>query len=132
MKTIEKILTQIELCITQNKYEPVETDKIELKDLSGGVSAELYKSTCAFLNAEGGMIIIGIHEDASNKKYVLKGYNPEIENALKELSKKFTREDNSPVDLSNSFPTYEIKEFMDSRVCIVYIEKLDEEQKYVF
>ena len=132
MKTIEKILAQIESCITQNRYESIETDKIELKDLSGGVSAELYKSACAFLNAEGGMIIIGIHEEVSNKGYVLKGYNPEIENALKELPKKFTREDNSPVDLSNSFPTYEIKEFMDSRVCIVYIEKLDEEQKYVF
>ncbi len=132
MKTIEKILAQIELCITQNIYEPVETDKIELKDLSGGISAELYRSTCAFLNAEGGMIIIGIHEDVSNKKYILKGYNPEIENALKELPKKFTREDNSPVDLSNSFPTSEIKEFMGSRVCIVYVEKLDEEQKYVF
>ena len=132
MKTIEKILAQIELCITQNIYEPVETDKIELKDLSGGVSAELYKSTCAFLNAEGGMIIIGIHEDVSNKKYILKGYNPEIENALKELPKKFTREDNSAVDLSASFPMYEIKEFMNSRVCIVYIEKSDEEQKYVF
>ncbi|MBI5714134.1 MAG: putative DNA binding domain-containing protein [Chloroflexi bacterium] len=132
MKAIEKILAQIESCITQNRYESIETDKIELKDLSGGVSAELYKSACAFLNAEGGMIIIGIHEEVSNKGYVLKGYNPEIENALKELPKKFTREDNSPVDLSNSFPTFEIKEFMDSRVCIVYIEKLDEEQKYVF
>lgn len=132
MKTADKILAQIEACITQNKYEKIETDKIELKDLSGGVSAELYKSACAFLNAEGGMVIIGIHEDEKQKKYGFKGYNPEIEASLKQLPKQFTDEQRHTLDLPLLFPNYEVKDFLDGRICIVYIEKLDEERKYVF
>lgn len=132
MKTAEKILAKIEACITHNTYEKIETDKTELKDLSGGISVELYKSACAFLNAEGGIIIIGIHENEEQKKYIFKGYNPEIENALKELPKQFTDQQRQPLDLSLSFPNYEIKDFLDGKVCVVYVEKLDEERKYVF
>lgn len=132
MKPLDRILAQIEECIALDKYEKIETDKAELKDLSGGVSAELYKSACAFLNAEGGMIIIGIHEDEQRRKYVFKGYNPEIENALKELPRQFTDQHNQARDLSPYFPLYEIRDFMAGKVCIVYVEKLDEEMKYVF
>lgn len=132
MKTADKILSQIEDCIRQNTYEKIETDKTELKDLSGGISSELYKSACAFLNAEGGIIIIGIHEDDKQKQYIFKGYNPDIENALKELPKQFTDQQRQSLDLSLSFPNYEVRDFLDGRVCIVYIEKLDEEKKYVF
>lgn len=132
MRAIDKILAQIEACITENRYEVIETDKVELKDFSGGVSAELYRSACAFLNAEGGIIIIGVHESEKGKRYSFKGYNPQIENALKELPKKFTNQQNQPVDLSLSFPAYEIRDFMGGKICVVYVEKLDEEQKYVF
>jgi len=132
MRAIDKILVQIEACITQGKYAVIETDKVELKDFSGGVSAELYRSACAFLNAEGGMIIIGVHESEKERRYSFKGYNPQIENALKELPKQFRNQQNQPLDLSLSFPAYEIRDFMGGKICVVYVEKLDEEQKYVF
>jgi predicted HTH transcriptional regulator len=134
MKTIDTILAQIEECIVEGKYDKtIETDKTEIKDLSGGVSAELYKSACVFLNAEGGMIIIGIQEDEKHQRYVFKGYNPEIENALKELPKQFSDQRNGqPIDLSSYFPLYEIRDFLNGKVCVVYVEKLDEERKYVF
>jgi ATP-dependent DNA helicase RecG len=132
MNTADKILAQIEACITQNKYEKIETDKIELKDLSGGVSSELYRSACAFLNAEGGIIIVGIHEDEKKKTYVFKGYNPEIENALKEMPSKFTDQQRQRLDLSVYFPNPEIKDFLSGKVCVVYVEKADEENKYIF
>jgi len=132
MRAIEKILTQIEACIKQNKYEVIETDKVELKDFSGGVSAELYRSACAFLNAEGGMIIIGVYESPKDRRYAFKGYNPQIENALKELPKQFRNQQNQSVDLALSFPSFEMIDFMDGKICVVYVEKLDDEQKYVF
>jgi predicted HTH transcriptional regulator len=132
MRAIDKILAQIEACITQNKYEVIETDKVELNDFSGGVSAELYRSACAFLNAEGGMIIVGVHESEKDKRYSFKGYNPQIENALKELPKQFRNQQNQPIDLTLFFPAYEIRDFMRGKICVIYIEKLDEEQKYVF
>lgn len=130
MRAIDKILAQLEACITQNKYEVIETDKVELKDFSGGVSAELYRSACAFLNAEGGMIIIGVHE--KDRHYSFKGYNSQIENALKELPKQFRNQQDQLVDLALAFPAYEIRDFMGGKICVVYVEKLDEEQKYVF
>ncbi len=132
MRAIDKILSQIEACITQNTYEVIETDKVELKDFSGGVSDELYRSACAFLNAEGGIIIIGVHEAAKERRYSFKGYNPQIENALKELPKKFQTQQGYALDLTLSFPSYEIRDFMGGKICVVYVEKLDEEQKYVF
>ncbi len=132
MRAIDKILAQIEACIKQNKYEAIETDKVELKDFSGGVSDELYRSACAFLNAEGGMIIIGVHQSEKDKRYSFKGYNPQIENALKELPKQFRNQQKQPVDLSLSFPAYEIRDFMEGKICVVYVEKLDEEKKHVF
>lgn len=132
MRTIDKILAQLEACITQNKYEVIETDKVELKDFSGGDSVELYKSACAFLNAEGGMIIIGVYESQKDRRYLFKGYNSQIENALKELPKHFTNQKNQPVDLLLSFPSFEIRDFMGGKIGVVYVEKLDEEQKYVF
>lgn len=132
MRAIDKILARVEACITENRYEVIETDKVELKDFSGGVSAELYKSACAFLNAEGGMIIIGVHESEKDKRYSFKGYNPQIENHLKELPKKFTNQQDQTVDLTFSFPPPEIIDFMGGKICVVYVEKLDEERKYVF
>ncbi len=132
MRAIDKILAQIEACITHSKYEVIETDKVELKDFSGGVSDELYRSACAFLNAEGGIIIIGVQEAAQERRYSVKGYNPQIENALKELPKKFQTQQGYALDLALSFPSYEIRDFMGGKICVVYVEKLDEEQKYVF
>ena len=78
------------------------------------------------------MIIIGVHESQEEKRYSFKGYNPQIENALKELPKQFRNQQNQPVDLSLSFPNYEIRDFMGGKICVMYVEKLDEEQKYVF
>ncbi len=130
MHTIDKILAQLEICIKQDKYETIETDKVELKDFSGGVSAELYKSVGAFLNTGGGLIIIGIRE--KDKRYAFTGYNSQIEDALRELPKQFRNQQNQPLDLTLSFPTPELKDFMGGKVGVVYVEKLAEEQKYVF
>ncbi len=132
MKTAEKILSKIEDCITQNTFEKIETDKVEIKDLSGGMSTEFYRSVCAFLNAEGGMIIIGIHENEQQKKYVLKGYNPEIENHLRDMPKQFTNQQKHDLGLSHDYFHYEVVDFLGGKVCVVYVEKLDEAMKYGF
>ena len=68
MNPIDKVLIKLNNCLEKNNYDSIETDKIELKDLSTGSDwKELYKSVCAFLNKRGGTIIIGINEN-SNKQ----------------------------------------------------------------
>ena len=134
MKVTESILKQLEECLTTGTYKPLETDKIELKDLSSGDDwKELYKSSCAFLNTQGGIIIIGIKESSAKASYQFHGFMANNENKLKDLPRQFTNDSGQPLDLSEFIrpDLFEIRDFMNGRVCIVYIEKLPEDKKYI-
>ena len=136
MKEADKILNQIEDCIGKSIYKPVETEKIELKptppNLKG--ASTLLQSACAFLNSNGGILIVGIKDNnnVTPKNYELKGYNEEFEPILKEIGKQFTDKNYEKVDVSDCIVGHEIKDFMDKRVCIIYIDKLPEDLKFVF
>jgi ATP-dependent DNA helicase RecG len=131
---IAKFIAQVEDCITNGQYKAIETDKVELKDLSGGDDwKELYKTTCAFLNSKGGIIIIGINENRLERKYTLTGYSDGNEDKLKSLPKQFTDDSGKVCDLSEYIrpDSFEIIEFMGKRLCAVFVEKLPEDQKFV-
>jgi ATP-dependent DNA helicase RecG len=134
MKIVDKILSQLQECIEKETFKELETEKIELKDLSGGEDwKELYKSVCAFLNTQGGIIIIGIKETPIKDAYRLTGFDSNNENKLKELPKQFTTDDGASVDLRDYIRTdlFEIIDFMDKRVCVLYIEKLPDDKKFI-
>jgi predicted HTH transcriptional regulator len=133
MSLIDKTLEVIENCIKNNTYREVETERIELKDLSNaGKWTELYSSACAFLNTNGGNIIVGINESIKNKRYTHTNFNYDDENKLKELGKKFTDKLGNKKDLLHYFPEYEIRDFMGGKVAVIYIEKLPEDQKFIY
>ncbi|SHG29570.1 Predicted transcriptional regulator, contains HTH domain [Flavobacterium micromati] len=133
MPLIDKTLEIIEHCLKNNSYKEVETERIELKDLSNnGKWTELYSTVCAFLNTNGGNIIIGINENVRDKKYKFTGFNYHDENKLKELSEKFTDKLGNSKHLLNYFPNYEIRDFLDGKVAIIYVEKLPEDEKFVY
>ena len=111
----------------------LKTERIELKDLSTGDKwKELYISTCAFLNTDGGIIIVGINENEKSNKYKLIGFNDKNESKIKELTTKFTDENGNKLDLKNYFPAFEIHDLLDKRVCVIYIDNLPEDEKFVF
>ena len=92
MKTIDNIISKLETSIKSGSYIPIETERIELKDLSGGEDwKELYKTVCAFLNSQGGIIIIGIYENSIKTAYKLSGFNLNNEEKLKEIKKILIR-----------------------------------------
>lgn len=135
MAEIDRILSKLEKCIQNNEYLPVETEKLEIKDLSSGPDwKELYRTVCAFLNTEGGIVIIGINENEKGTEYRFKGFDPKNESKLKELTKQFTDHQNRMMDLSDVIRpnSWEIKEFLTGQIAIVYIEKLPEDQKFAF
>ena len=133
MSLIDRTLEIIEDCIINNSYKEVETERIELKDLSnGGKWTELYCSACAFLNTNGGNIIIGINENTKTKKYKHTNFNYDDENKLKELHIQFTDKLGIKKDLPHYFPDYEIRDFMGGKIAIIYIEKLPEDEKFVY
>lgn len=134
MKPVDKILQKLQYSLETGAFEDIETDKIELKDLSGGADwKELYKSTCAFLNSQGGIIIIGIKEDLKLKKYQFHGFSTNNEPKLKELPLQFTDDKNVVLDLTEYIrpDLFEIRDFDNGRVCIVYVEKLPEDKKFI-
>ncbi|MEO5674865.1 MAG: RNA-binding domain-containing protein [Chitinophagales bacterium] len=134
MKITDSILKHLEDCLITGTFKPLETDKIELKDLSGGDEwKELYKSVCAFLNTQGGIVIIGVKENSTKTAYQFQGFNENNENKLKELPKQFTTDSGQLIELSEFIrpDLFELRDFLNGRVCIVYVEKLSEDKKYV-
>ncbi len=136
MKEVEKILNRLEDCIQNSYYEPVETEIVELKPTPPNLNGakEMLKSVCAFLNTNGGILILGIKDNnnVSPKNYELKGYKEDFENVLKLIGKQFTDKNGRDLDVSEFILNYSVKEFLTDRVCVVYVDKLPEEQKYVF
>ncbi|MEX0811458.1 MAG: RNA-binding domain-containing protein [Chitinophagales bacterium] len=134
MKVVDKILSNLEFSIESGSYSSIETDKIELKDLSSGSDwKELYKSVCAFLNTQGGIVIIGVNENTKKKEYKFTGFNINNEDKLKELPKQYTTDSKQSIDLSEFIrpDLFEIRDFLNGKVCVLYIEKLPEDKKYV-
>ncbi len=139
MNFIDKTLRTLEECISTQTYVEVETEVFELKDLSTGSDwTELYKTVCAFLNTNGGIILIGIKDkgnerDKSKKHYLFKGFNYDNEAKLKEISTKFFTDKNGRlIDLTSYFPTPEIKPFHSGHIALIYVEKLPEDEKFVY
>jgi ATP-dependent DNA helicase RecG len=137
MREIEKILNKIEDCIKNNTYQPVETEIVELKPTPPSLkeSKSLLQSVCAFMNTNGGILIVGIKENNNIpiKNYELKGYNEDFESIItQDLGMSFTDRYLTKIDLRDYILNYEIRDFMTSRICIIYIDKLPEDLKYVF
>ncbi len=135
MREIDKTIGNIENHIINQTFEDVETDRFELKDLSQGADwKELHKSICAFLNTKGGIIIIGIKEDIKNKQFKFTGFQSGNEAKIKDIQEQFTDEEGRKIDLSEfiRLDLVEIKPFLTGQICILFIQKLPEDLKYVF
>ncbi len=136
MKEVDKILDLVEGCIASKKYLPVEKEKVELKSTPPNLkkSHSLLESVCAFLNTRGGILIVGIRDNnnVTKKNYEVTGYKEEFEDTIKEFGRKFTDRSGKAVDVSEYIAGYEIRDFMYDRVCVIYINSLPDEFKYVF
>jgi len=137
MDIIDKNLGIIAKCISNNEYKEVETERFELKDLSAGWGKDWYKSVCSFLNTKGGIIVIGIKDNNNSKPkhFKFSGYSNSESNEShlkQDLPKKFTDKDGKSLDLSSHIYKFEIRDFFDGKVAIVYIEELPDDEKYVY
>jgi len=133
MKVIDEFLRKLESIIQSGSYEHVENDKIELKDNSHEASdwTEVYKTSNAFLNSEGGMIVIGVKEDTNDKSYSVTGFNFTNEAKTKEIKNVFTDENNVPKSVSELI-NFETKSFFDKTLLIIYVDSLADDAKYAF
>jgi predicted HTH transcriptional regulator len=90
MTALERTLSRIEACLNEGKYEPVETDRFELKPCPANNVEwrEIAKSANAFLNTRGGILIIGVKEEQepAGKKFIFTGYREDAEPKIKDLA----------------------------------------------
>lgn len=133
---IDKVLAEIEDCILTKQYRRIESEIIELKNYGhkGTVNwNSVMETVCAFLNTDGGIVIMGIKEDdkSQNKHYEVKGFNFNNEPSLKEALKTFKDDSNHSKDILR-FIHLEQREFSQHKILIMFVDPLDYDEKYVF
>ncbi len=133
MKFIDALLHEIEGAIISGNLVSVETERVELKDNSHGNSEwnEVFKTVNAFLNRNGGLILIGIREDSKTKKYSVPGFDFSSEEKLKTLKDAFVDDSGRPVDVSPNVQ-YETRNLLGKKVLLLSVEGLADDQKYLF
>jgi len=131
---IEQLLQRLKNCIQNDTYEIFETDRYELKDNSHNSSdwKEIYKTAIAFLNTKGGVIFVGIRQDDHLKKYKFTKFDYNNENKVKDICKQFTDEKGEKKNLEIYFPDYEIREFLDGNILLIYVDVLPDDEKFVY
>lgn len=137
MRTIvDRTLRKIEECIAQDCFEELETEGLEVKSLpvETGQWKEYRKSVNAFLNTRGGIVILGIKEQGQGtaRRYVLSGYRANAEPQLKETAHCFTDKQGRKLNLSEFIPDIQVRDFLDGRVAVVYIDELPADRKFCF
>ena len=136
MKIVDQILPRLADLIQQQRFIELETDGLEIKTVpaDGGEWKELHKSVNAFLNARGGIVILGVKEEGTgpNRHYVFTGWKEHAEPNLKAIPKLFTDRKETLQDLSDCFPPPELHEFLGGRVAVLYVDELAADRKFVF
>jgi predicted HTH transcriptional regulator len=133
MKVIDDVLQQIEFCIQNNDFYTIENEKIELKDNSHNKSewSEVFKTVNAYLNTNGGIIIIGVYEDRKNRRYIFKGFDFNNEDKVKTIKDLYIDDHNSKRDISD-YLKYEIKSFLTGQILVIYVDALPDDEKYLY
>lgn len=133
---IDKFLHKLATLVREGRYEALETDTVEVKPVpsDGGQWNELHKSVNAFLNTRGGIVVLGIKEEGqgAGRRYVFSGYREEAEAKLKELPSLFTDRRGTAQDLRETFPNMQIRDFLDGRVALIFVDELAADRKFVF
>jgi ATP-dependent DNA helicase RecG len=133
---VSQILAKIQRLIAEDRFQDLESDGLEIKPVpaSGGDWREIHKTTNAFLNTRGGIILFGIKEEGTGpaRRYAFRGYREEAEPQLKELYRQFTDIQGRPVTISPPVPRMELRDFMNGRVAVVYVEELAADQRFIF
>lgn len=133
MKIINDILQHIAYSIANDEYVWTDQEKVAIKDNShiAGEWSDLFISVNAFLNTNGGAIIIGIKDDEDNNKFIFNGFDARNESKLRTLVAEFTDVDGSPRDISD-YIRFDVVSFLSGEVVVVYIDPLPDDSKYLY
>jgi predicted HTH transcriptional regulator len=133
---VSQVLAKVQRLIAEDRFEDLESDGLEIKPVpaTGGEWKEIHKTTNAFLNTRGGILLLGIKEEGTGaaRRYRFGGYREDAEPQLKDLYRQFTDLQGRPIEVSPPVPRMELRDFMNGRVAVIYVEELAADQKFVF
>lgn len=133
--SITDLLTRLDKLVRDGGFEELETDSVEIKPVpaAGTEWKEIQKTANAFLNTRGGIILLGVKDEKGPpRRFTFAGYRPDAEPQLKELGKKFTTKDGTPLDVSDHVARIELHPFQGGSVAVVYVDELRADRKFVF
>lgn len=134
---VDILLARVERLIGAGAFEDQETDSVEIKPVppTGADWLAVRESVCAFLNTQGGAVVLGIKEERTpqGKRYQVTGWRPEAEPQAALLREGWLDRQGRPLDVpAECFPAPAIRDFMGQRVAVLYVEPLPTDRKFAF
>lgn len=132
MDDLAPILQILERCIQQQAYESVEADWLEIKPVPSTRNAwdTVKESVCAFLNARGGAVILGIREEQHpHRHYQFTGYSENNSGNLSAFRSAFQDAQRNPLDVGDCL-RIEARAFLTGQIAVVRVSALAEDRKY--
>ncbi len=133
MKFIDQLLQQLAYSITSGEYIWTDHDKVAIKETPADEKGwdSIFISVNAFLNTNGGALIVGITDDESTGSYTFQGVGADELLVLKGINAAFTDHAGKPTDLEANL-SIERHHFSGGYVASISVQPLHEEQKFVF
>ncbi len=134
MDSLATILQRIEQCIIQRTYESLETDWLELKPVpsTGGAWDSIRESVCAFLNARGGTVVLGIKdEQRPHRHFTFTGYTEDNSGNVANLRTAFQDFRRNLIDVSDCL-LLDVRPFQTGQIAVIRVSALPEDRKFCF
>ena len=124
------VLAQLDPCIQQGRYQSIETDSFEIKPVPAvkGDWDSIHGSFRAFLNKQGGMVLLGIKEEKDiTRRFVFKCYGEDNAENIKRIRTGFTDRDGSHLDVTE-YLNPGVQPFRNGQLAILRVSPVPEDK----
>jgi predicted HTH transcriptional regulator len=120
----------IEKSIITDSFREVESQGLELKDLSTGEKwKSLQETICAFLNTSGGFILCGIRE--RDNRYIVTGFDRNNESKLIDIKKNAFKDFSGITQNVEENISFYYNQFLNKTIAIIHVLPLSYDKKYL-
>ena len=126
------ILSKLEKCLADGSYESLETDWLEIKPVpaTGKAWDSIREAVCGFLNARGGVVILGVKDEQKpTRHFIFTPYTEQNSGNVADLRQAFTDARNNPIDVRDCL-LLEVRPFHTGQVAIIRVSPLPEDRKF--
>lgn len=134
MNDLTPILAKLEQGIRNGSYESLEADWLEVKPVpaSGHAWDSIRDSVCAFLNARGGVVILGVKDEQKpTRHFTFTGYTEDNSGNVAALRHAFQDARRNALDVGDCL-LLEVLSFHTGQIAVIRVSALPEDRKFCF